>query len=139
MTIYTDIRGALQNRLKSVTGISSSEISRQGHPFVPTTGSRFFTCAVIPGSGRPATLGSAHLIWHIGTFEVNVVYPSGSGTGQAESVADTIKSYFTADTVLTQGTTKVRIRYSERRPVIEDSVWVRVPVRIGWYLYSQNY
>lgn len=136
-TLYQDIRGALQSQLATVTGIPA--LAYEGFPYKPVRGTPYCDCVLVPTSGRPYTLGTAHLIDHEGTFEVGVTYPSGVGTGTAEAMADAIKAKFTAATTITQGTTIVRIRSSERRQALVDTDWIRIPVSVRWYLFSQTY
>lgn len=136
-TLYQDIRGMLQSRLASVPGVPA--IAYEGIPYTPVPGTPFCEPTFLPANGRPATMGDGHLVRHEGSFEVVLAYPTGSGTGTGEAMADTIKSYFKASDVLTLNGNNLRFRYAERRPVIEQTDWYRVPVSIGWYTFSTEY
>ena len=137
MSLYQDIRGALQTKLAAVSGVP--QLVYEGFAYEPVIGTPFCVCQILPIYSRPATLGPAHLVWHRGTFELALVYPSGRGTGTAEAMADTIKAAFTADVTATQNNVTVRFRHAERRPIIVDTPWIRVPVSIAWYLYTETY
>ena len=136
-SLYQNIRGALQNRLAGVAGIP--DIAYEGSVYTPLPKTPYVDCKFMPGSGRPATMGDGHLVKHQGTFEINAVYPSGVGTGAAEAMADTIKAAFTASTILTLNSVTVRLSYAERGPVMPDATWIRLPISVGWYLYSTDY
>jgi len=137
MSLYNDIRGALAAQLATVSGLP--EIAPEAVPFRPTVGTAFVDYVLVPLSSRPSTMGTDHLILHEGTFEMGVVYPVNDGIGAAETMVDAIKAVFTADTVLTLNANKVRIRYSERRQALLDSTWMRIPVSVGWFLYTTTY
>lgn len=136
-TLYQNIRGALQTRLASVTGIPT--IAYEDRRYTPVPGTPFIEAILIPISGRPQTMGDDPLLLHEGTFQIACVYPAGKGTGKAEAMADTIKGFFKVKDVLTLNGDSVRIRYSERVRALEEADWLRVPVSIGWYLYSPEY
>lgn len=137
MTLYVDIRGALQSRLAAVTGVPA--IAYEGMPYTPVIGTPFINAQIVQSNGRPATMGDDHLLLHSGSFELGVTYPSGAGTLAAETMADTIKADFRANDVLTQGSTKVRLRYAERYMADITPDWVRIPISIGWYLFATDY
>lgn len=138
MSLYQDIRGALQNRLLTVSGLPSS-VAYEGVPFKPVQGTPFVEPVFQPINGRPATCGPDHFVLHEGLFNVAVVYPAGQGTGAAEAMADLIKEAFRAGTVLTLNANQIRTHWAERKAVLHDAGWVRVPVSISWYLYSTSY
>lgn len=137
-TLYQDIRAALQVRLGTVSGIPI--IAYEAVPFTPVVGTPFVDCKLVPASSRPATMGDQHLVQHEGSFEITVNRPTeDQGTAVAEALADLIKSSFKASDVLTSNDNSVRIRYSERGPVLIDENWIRVPISVGWYLFSPDY
>lgn len=143
MSLYQNIRGALQATLAGVSGIPAA-IVYEGQIYRPQAGTPFVECRVLPATGRPATMGSSHLILHEGAFEIVVVYPLArqgqtGGTGPAEAVADAIKEAFNVSTPKSQGGDSIRFDWAERRPLIIDEQWVRVPISVSWYIYSTEY
>lgn len=136
MTLYVDIRGALQSRLAATSGIPS--IAYEGIEFTPVVGTPWCEAIFVPaGNGGPSTTGQ--LIRHEGSFEVSLVYPTGNGTGLAEAMADAVKARFKVTDLAMVGSTTVRFRYAERRQALIDTDWIRIPISIGWYLYSDTY
>lgn len=136
MSLYTDIRGALQVQLGAVSGIPT--IHYETAPDKPTLGTPFVVCSVVPNASRRSTLGKSPNILHEGTFEVELFYPSGKGTASIETMADTIKASFTPDTSLSQGDASLNLRYSERGPILTDTDWIRLNTSISWYAYSKT-
>lgn len=136
MSLYQDIRGALQARLATVSGIPA--IAYEALPFKPVRGTPFVACVVAPVSADQATLGDGHVVLHRGTFEVSVVYPSNKGTGDAEAMADAIKAEFRGGTVLTRNTTQVIIAGAKRSLALIEADWLRIPVSVAWHLHSTD-
>lgn len=136
MSLYTDIRGALQSRLAATPGIPA--IAYEGIRYTPVVGTPYVAPVFLPaGNGGPRTTGG--YIRHEGSFEVSLVYPGGNGTGLAEAMADTIKERFKVTDTATVGATVVRFRFAERRQALIDTDWIRIPISIGWYLHSDAY
>jgi Bacteriophage related domain of unknown function len=135
VTVFQDIRGALTTRANTTSGIPSAK-SYEGERYVPTVGTEFIAYTLLPTQERPSSIGQAGLTLRQGLFQISLHYPSGSGTGTAESIADAVKSNFVPGTYLTQGDTTVRIRYAERSACRVDAEWVIVDVTIGWDLHT---
>jgi hypothetical protein len=136
-TISQNIRGALEQRLKTVAGLPT--IAYEGNEFVPVPGTPFVEAVVVFTSERPASMGDAHMVLHEGLFMVSMVYPNGKGSGDAEAMADAVKTVFKASQSATLNDAIVRFRYAERRPSIHDPSWIRYPVAISWFIYDQRY
>lgn len=138
MSLDTDIRGALYARLAGVSGIPA-DIVHETRTYRPVPDTAFVTADVLFASSRPATMGDAHLVAHEGTFEVVLVYPVRGGTGPVEEMGNAVKDHFKASDTATLGSNTVRFRYAERRKLIPDGEWVRLPISVGWYLHSPQY
>jgi hypothetical protein len=135
MSLYQDIRGALTTRANTTTGLPASK-AYEGLAFDPVIGTAYVAYSLIPTLERPASVGLDGLTLRQGLFQVSLFYPSGSGTGTAESKADDVKSKFVPGTYLTQNTTTVRIRYAERGQCQIEPDWIMVPVTVGWDLHT---
>lgn len=140
MSLYTNIRGALQSRLETVEDIPT--IAWEGIDFTPTTGSAFVVAIFAPQSVRPASMGNI-TYRHDGTFEISVVYPRfpiglPGGTFPAEEMADAIKARFTPDVPLELNSVFVRISYCERRAALIEPDWIRIPVSVAWFVYDDQ-
>lgn len=136
-TLYQDIRGCLQTRANTATGIpGSAQRAYEGVPFAPTVGTAYIAYTLIPTQERPASLGPSGQTLRQGLFQVSLFYPSGSGTGTVESIADAVKNVFVAGNTLTQGTTSVRIRYAERGQCTVSADWIQCNVTVAWDLHT---
>lgn len=129
MTISQSIRGALQTQLAAVVGIPA--IAYEGVEYTPAIGTPFVEPTILPTVARPFDVPS-RAVQHEGTFEIAVSYPTSFGTGQVEAMADAIRAAFAPGSDLIQSGTRVRVRWSERRPTLIDPQWIRIPVSVGW-------
>lgn len=138
MSVSTDIRQALEKHLVTVAGLPATQ-EFEGAPILnPTPGTAYVSAAIHPVAERPSSAGSDAFILHEGLFLVNLFLPSGKGPHDIEVLADAVKAAFTVATVLTQGSTSVRIRYAEKSAARVEADWLMVPITISWYVYSQS-
>jgi hypothetical protein len=136
MTAMTDIRAALEQQLVTVTGIpSSSNRAWENVRFEPTPGTTWVRMQIIPAAMRPSVRGPSPQLLYEGIFLVDIFAPEGNGANGADVLADAIRDEFTVDDVLTENTTNVRFRWSERGQGLIDSPWYQVPVTVNWYSY----
>lgn len=135
MSLFQDIRGALQARANTTSGLPTGR-AYEGVTYAPTVGTAYVAYTLIPTQERPATLGQYGDTLRQGLFQVSLYYPAGSGTGTAEAMADAVKSKFVPGTDLTQGSTTVRISYAERGHVQTQPDWIMVPVTVAWMIHT---
>lgn len=136
MTAYSDIRAALEQRVITVTGFpNAANRAWENVRFEPTDGTTWARMTLAPSSSRPAVRGASPQILYEGLFLCDIFAPEGTGPNAAETLADAVRDAFTVDDVLTQGSTNVRFRWSERNQGIPDSPWYQVPVTVSWYSY----
>lgn len=130
MSIPT-IRAALESRLKTWADAQNPpiKISFQGVGFQkPAT--KFLECMLLPNMAMSRDLAASHER-HLGFFQINCWAPVGSGMGQAESLAENVKSLFPV--IPKTGTVSV-----ESPPKIDNAIldssgnWVIVPVIISY-------
>lgn len=139
MTVYNDIRTALETQIATVSGIPSANNRAWENVFFrPTSNSPYVRMTLFPTSSRPAVRGPNPQIKHDGLFLVDVVYPINEGAAMAETLADNIRAAYTVDDTFTSGSTSVRFNYSERGAGIVDGNWFRVPVTISWFSYAAS-
>lgn len=142
MSVYTDIRGALQVRAATASGFPAvAQRKYEGRRFTPTTGTTWVRMTLFPSSGRPAVVGGAlHL--HEGLFQVDLFYPASGdpGTSAVETLGDAVKAVFQpGGSPMTQGSEAVTVRFAERSQVMEEEPdWLRVMVTVGWRCFSSN-
>ena len=136
MSVFSDIRTALESQIASVTGIpSAANRSWENVRFEPTTGTPWVRMTLLPGESRPAIRGENPVLSYLGLFQVDVFEPSGGGPRTADTLADAIRDQFSSGTDITVNTTTTRIRWSERLPGRLDPPWYMVPIQISWYTY----
>ena len=136
MTIYNDIRAALDTQLITATGFpAEAHRAWENVRFEPTTGTTWVATILLPAESRPAIMGPAPQQLYTGLYQVDIFAPEGEGPAEAETLADNIRAVFTVDDVLTSGSVNVRFRYSERIPAPPDPPWYRARVNVAWYTY----
>jgi hypothetical protein len=132
-----DIRGALQSRLTGTPGLPAAR-AREGVTFQPTTGVAYVADTLVLSSKRMRALGGEATTK--GSYEVAVLYPSGKGTLEIETVVDAVLEQFKPPLTLAlagSGKPRVEIRYAERRGAAQiDASWIRVHVSIGFYVFN---
>lgn len=134
MTISLDIRSGLQKRARSVGGLPA-EVAVEGVFFSPTVGTPFVSFKLQPTSEQPASVGPAGMTRVDGLFLIDLCYPNKMGTGDAEEMADLVKSAFRSDPEITEGNARVRVLYAQRGPVLLEPDWIRVPVTVRFYAF----
>lgn len=140
MSIYNDIRAALESHLANTSGLPSG-IAYENVSFEPQTGTSFLKVAFIPTSRRPAVRGLNPQQRYQGVFRVFCYTPEGNGPSTADDIANKVITAFeaTTDISFTNGdadTFIVSIDYAERDNGFVDSPWYYTVVNIGWYIYS---
>lgn len=134
MSIYDDIRAALETKLSNTTGIPS--IAYENVKFEPTTGTSFVRCQLVPAIRRPAVRFTNPQQEYTGSFLVMCYVPENQGPNAADTLANTIIDEFDATTDINDAGIILSIRYAERRPGYNQSPWYVVPVDISWYIYN---
>lgn len=133
-SIYDNIRAALETTLSSVSGVPS--IAWENLQFSPTTGQPFVKPRLIPTRREPAVRGTNPQMYYQGVFLVECYVPEGNGPAAGDDLADKIIEAFEAATDVSHSGTIVSIRYAEREMAELDGPFYKIPVQIGWYIYS---
>ena len=138
MTIYADIRAALEGRIASVSGVpSAANRAWENVKFSPTTGTAWVRMQLVPISRRPLDVTATGLQRHDGLFVVDVFVPSGKGPSAADTLADAICTAFEAGTVLTANSQTVQIEYAEiDRAAVSDPPWYQAMVSVKWKAFA---
>tara|TARA_R110002124_G_scaffold237867_3_gene403145 strand:- start:157 stop:579 length:423 start_codon:yes stop_codon:yes gene_type:complete len=140
MSIYNDIRAALESRLAATVGLPTG-IAYENVSFEPQTGTSFLKVSFVPTSRRPAVRGPNPQQRYQGVFRVFCYAPEGSGPSAADNMANTVIDAFDATTDISftnaaNETVIVSVDYAERDNGFVDSPWYYTVVNIGWYIYS---
>ena len=137
MSIFNDIRTALETAVSSVSGIPSADNRAwENVDFKPTTGTTWVRSTLLPGEQRPAVRGPNPQIEYRGLFRIDIFAPKDEGAGDADTLADNIRVQFPPGSDFTNNGKTVRIRWSERGVADVDPPWYRVPVTISWYIFA---
>jgi hypothetical protein len=138
MTIYQDIRGALQKRASLAQGFPpSGQRDYEGITFRPTIGTTYARMTLIPSSARPPFM-DGRVVQHEGLFQVDLFAPGGGSPGSAtvEQVADAVRAQFEAGLRLPVNAGKLLIRYAERSGILTQPDWLQISVTIAYRIYS---
>lgn len=136
-----DIRAALQAALATAAGENVELVYEgfypDGAPYRPRIDQPFIEVSLTYTEGRPRTIGDNPLVYHSGEMIANLVYPVGRGTADLDTMASTVKRAFANDVPV--GDVLVRISYAERRGrMVPDGDWMRLPIFVGWYVYTDQ-
>lgn len=137
MSLYQDIRGALQVRAATASGFPAAQYrAYEGVEFKQPNGTTWVRMTLLPASGRPLSVDGITK-QHVGDFQIDVFAKPGAGTGTAESLADAIKTVFGPGVRLPLNSTVVIIDFAERASAIyADPQWLQVPITIRWRSFS---
>ena len=140
MSIYNDIRAALESHLSDTAGLPSG-IAYENVSFDPQVGTSFLKVSFVPTSRRPAVRGLSPQQRYQGVFRVFCYTPEGNGPATADDIANKVMTAFEATTSISftnadNDTFKVSIDYSERDTGFVDTPWYYTVVNIGWYIYN---
>ena len=140
MSIYNDIRAALESHLASTSGLPSG-IAYENVSFEPQTGTSFLKVAFVPTSRKPAVRGLIPQQRYHGVFRVFCYTPECIGPANADDIANIVITAFDATTDISftnsdAETFIVSIDYADRDNGFVDSPWYYTVVNIGWYIYN---
>ena len=139
MSIYNDIRSALETKLSNIAGIPT--VAYENVSFSPTTGTPYINLRFVPVLRQPAVRGLNPQQLYNGFLNVYCYAPEGNGPRAAEDIAEKVLDAFEATTDISytnpqNETIIVSIEYAERGMGVLDSPWYSIPVDIGWYIYA---
>lgn len=135
MSVTQDIRRGLEKRLNNISGIP--DIAWENATFDPQTGTEWIRARLQVQSQRQSTKGDNGSILSNGLLLLDIFETeSDAGPASADLLADTIRTTFDPGDIITEGSTRIHIRYSERFQGISDSPWYMLPTAISWYSYS---
>ena len=129
-TYFNDMQAALDTHLDSM---DSTPIAWPNVPYEPSAGTVFLRPNFLPTETVQASLGSTGKDETNGIYQVDVVFPRGSGR---TTLTDTIADHFKRGTVLTYNGTSLRVRSVSMGPAILDGAWNFVPVSIDVQTYT---
>lgn len=94
------IRAAFESRLAAWAASKSIPVAYQNVAFTPPSGT-YARVFIIPGETASDDLAQTHRRYR-GIFQVSLLMPLGSGSGQAEALVAELEALFSPTTPLTQ-------------------------------------
>jgi hypothetical protein len=134
VSLYTEIRGALQARAVATPGFPGAlQRAYEGRPFNPTLGTPYAALTLLPTAERPADIAGDQARQD-GLFQIGLFYPANAGeTATLEALADAVRARFTPTLEIERNGVVVVIDYAERGPIIHEGDWMQLPVTIRWH------
>lgn len=140
ITLHRDVRRALRDRLKTVTGYpGQGRVDWEGSaPVDPLGTAEWWRERLIPASSSGPTLGQYGRIRHTGTYLVDVFLPAGTGAKQSDLSSGNIMNAFPTSLQLQHNGRTVTIERTYRSNARITGLWLQVPVTMSWYVHSIN-
>lgn len=138
MSLYSDIRGALQTRALTASGFPS-RVQYQGVIFNPDLSFPWARMTLVPSEGRSAVVGAVTKL-HRGLFIISLFYPTRDnlGTKPLDDLVNGVAAVFGPGVSLTQGSEIVTIDYAERGAFDENPEWLSEQVTVSYRCFSPN-
>lgn len=130
-TVFNDIQSALDNRLNSYTG--DYEVAWPNTSFEPEADQTFLSPSFLPADTLQASLGSAGKDNTQGVYQIDVVYPAGTGR---TTIPDELADHFKRGTVLSYNGVNVRVRSVSIAPALTEGAFHFVPISVDFYTYT---
>jgi hypothetical protein len=89
---YVIERSDIEGRLS--TGWNTTAIAWDNTPFVPTPGTAWIRCTILPGNVEALEFGRDTLKEHSGLIDIGIFVPRDTGSAVARSYADTLSTLF---------------------------------------------
>ena len=89
---YAQERVDIESRL--ATGWSTTPIAWDNVYYVPTPGTAFIRCSILPGDSEALEFGRSPLKSHFGIIQISIFTPKATGTATARGYVDTLKTLF---------------------------------------------
>ncbi len=134
MSVYDDIRAALEARLSTTVGVPP--IAWENLDFNPTTGTGYLRVRLLHTAKRGSTVGQTFQYRYQGVFQILVCYPEGVGPGPSQVIVDTLIDRFPTGLDLTANGVTTTIQHSEQMGAYNQSPWFLTPINISWFCYS---
>jgi len=126
-----DIRAALvQGYVDANVGLATAH---ENEPFVTPSGTPWAKVTVVAADRYPVTLGDQGEDQHDGFMQVDLSYPTDSGTYDVLTKAGVLEVYFKAGRKLTYNGQAVTVLGASRSSGRYVDGWYRVSVTINWY------
>lgn len=126
---FQDIRSAFRTALMGIAGLPS-EIEWEGRPFTPPATGPFMRENLVPVGTLTRGGGPNGLLQHRVMLAVNLFYPSGSGTLDAEAAAGKLLRAFRPGTSIQHGSASATVQEVARQRLLQETDYLNCPVTI---------
>lgn len=133
---YDNIEAALETHLLAVTGIP--DVAFQNSSYEPTPGTDYVEATFIPTVREPASRGSSFQTYYQGVFRLECNFATEEGRGVSSTLINNLISSFEANTDISFGGLTITTRYVDKEVGTKDGAFYRVPVNVGWYVYTNT-
>ena len=130
-THFNDLQAALDGRLATLSGGYS--IAWPNTKFEPEANQTFLSPSFLPAGTEQVGLGSTGKDETNGIYQIDVVYPAGSGRS---TIPDSVADHFKRGTVLSYNGLNVRIRSVSIDPAVTEGAFHFVPVTVDFQTYT---
>ena len=89
---YAQERADIESRLN--TGWTTTAIAWDNVPYVPTPGTSWIRCTILPGSVDALEFGRDTLKEHSGIIDIGIFTPRNTGSAVGRGYADTLSTLF---------------------------------------------
>ena len=133
--MYDKIRNILEVTLAGISGLPTIFWEN-----VPEDDKNSLTAYIqpkfVPTSTRPAVKGENPQKRYQGLSRIHVHYKEDQGPQALETMVNTIIDAFDATKALTYDGHSLRIEYSERGQILQDSPFAYITINVAWYYYD---
>lgn len=130
-THFNDIQAALDGRLNTLSG--GYDVAWPNTKFEPQASQTFLSPSFLPATTSQVTLGSSGRDETTGIYQIDVVYPAGTGRS---SIPDAVADHFKRGTVLSYNSVKVRVVSVSIAPAVTDGAFHFVPIQVDFQTYT---
>lgn len=132
---WADIQSAVRQHWIAGNFLPTLYAARGGEP---TGNQAYAQLWFMPANTAPSTTGPQGRDLAEGFTQVNLMYPTGEGAGDALEMADEIAFHFQAGTRLDYNGQDVIIRGVSIAPPMTEKGWLMLPVTINWSAYMRR-
>ena len=133
---YEKIEAALETHLLAISGIP--DVSFENGTYEPTVGTNYIEAVFIPTVREPATRGQSFQTYYQGVFRLECNVSTETGRGAATQVTSDLIAAFEANTDITFDGLTITTRYVDKEAGTKDGAFYRVPINVGWYVYTNT-
>ena len=128
------IRAALESRLKTWADaqVPAIHVAWQNVSYAPVSGTRYIRAYLLPAETFDGAITGDYKMY-AGIFQLSIYSPDGTGTGAAETIAESVIALFAQNTAIVKlGLTIFIDRTPSMGPSMNDEGWHVLPVSIRY-------